>query len=549
MKLKLSLIFFIICLGCSQAKGPGSWQVVPLKQGLLIHLEHPLPLKEIQVKSPLKTISFLPVDSQRDYLLDYPWKKNRTYRITLKTETGKIFSKSVSFTKPEYFLYWQHLLDAPDKVAEINHWSKVLYESIDVTEDGLVAVATFDGSFKVFNKEGKEIFSYHLPLGRGYVVKLFRHYLLAGEKGKEGYLYCFDIRTKKLLWRYPTAKEVGRGSPTDAYAQPRISAIVMHNETIYVAANHSWREVIKTTKGKEIRYAQRGVIYAFSLSGQLKWRFPKHYCLKTGLLRLALDKAGRFLVFGGWGGEGENQLYVLDAQNGEVIWRYLVSPLPRYGFKHVSLGTGVTISPNGRYVVCCNCDGRLLVFDKQASVKIKRAVLLWQKEVVSPIFVSGLPIYAYAGKSLVNDQGEVLILIGNTYIAPAFSHGRLPQMMHPLANLLYLFGADGEPKWIWQAPSGIQARPVWDARGRFLAVVLQHNYIKGKKEGVGLYLFDLQQKGSEKLLWHFPLEGIGLSVAISPEGHFIVVIEGPIDLNPDPERERCVGKHRVYLFS
>ncbi|MCD6320600.1 MAG: hypothetical protein J7M03_07985, partial [Candidatus Desulfofervidaceae bacterium] len=248
-------------------------------------------------------------------------------------------------------------------------------------------------------------------------------------------------------------------------------------------------------------------------------------------------------------GEGENKLYVLDARKGEVIWSYQVSALPAYGFEQVSLGTGVAISPDGRYVGCLSCDGRLFVFDNRASVEVKRPVLLWQKQVVEPIWVSGIPIYAYAGKLLINNQGEVLVVIGSTYIAPGFGKGHLPEIAHPLENSLYLLTSGGKLKWVWQSQGGIQTQPVWDETGRFLAIALQHNYITRQKKTAGLYVFDLYRPEAEKLVWFYPLEGIGINTAISPDGHFVGVIEGPIDINPDPEREDCVGKHRVHLLS
>jgi hypothetical protein len=75
---------------------------------------------------------------------------------------------------------------------------------------------------------------------------------------------------------------------------------------------------------------------------------------------------------------------------------------------------------------------------------------------------------------------------------------------------------------------------------------MPHNYVERRKDMAGIYCFDHSRK---ELLWHFPFGGIGIACGISPDGRYIVGIEGPIDMDPRAEYKREVGKHRIWVMS
>ncbi|MBW2074734.1 MAG: PQQ-binding-like beta-propeller repeat protein [Deltaproteobacteria bacterium] len=306
---------------------------------------------------------------------------------------------------------------------------------------------------------------------------------------KKGILYAFEVKTGKLLWRFPATGLLDT-------APLRVS----------VDAN-----------GQYLVFGGWGG----SANGRVRQRYP------------------------------ENTLYLLNAANGQLLWSYFVPPAGKYGFGSASIGSGCNISPNGKYVACCSMDGRLFLFDIRGCAEKKIPRLIYEKAVSMPLSVSGIPIYAYGGKVFVDDEGGVLLTIGRTYIAPAGKGlAKAPDVKHPRENSLIKLDRDGTISWIWPARGPIET-PCLSRDGRYLVVSMCHNYITRSKDMAGIYCFDLKQPGggSKKFLWFYRMKGLGIACGISPDGKYIGAIEGPVDIDPRDEYQRIVGEHRVYILS
>ncbi|MDL1964895.1 MAG: PQQ-like beta-propeller repeat protein, partial [Deltaproteobacteria bacterium] len=448
-------------------------------------------------------------------------------------------------------------------VAEINEWSKKLYEDVDISTRGKIGVGGFDQTVRVYDRRGRVIWKHKIPTG---VVRCVRFsptgdYLFAGEASPDGNIYCFCAKTGKLCWKCGAVKDVGASSETYYGHQPKICSIVCVGERIYVSAARNQEDYITVGSRKVKYWPKRGVIYALDLkTGELLWKFPATGSMDTSPLKVSVDASGRYLTFGGWGGSAdgrirqkypENTLYLLDAINGALIWRYSVPPVEKHGFQSISIGGNSHISPNGKYVACCSSDGRFFLFDMAKSVEKKMPHLIYKKAISTPIKVSGIPIYAYGGKVFVDDEGSAFLTIGRTYVAPAGKGmASTPDVKHPSENSIIKLDRDGNTSWLWPAKGPIET-PVFSKNGRYLVVAMCHNYVERSNEMAGIYCFDLKRQGggADKLIWYYRMEGLGLACGISPCGKYIGAIEGPVDIDPRREYQNIVGKHRVCILS
>jgi len=493
-------------------------------------------------------------------LLDFKWQKGKEYLITLKT-SREILRKKITPQKPLPFVLVQDDLGKPRggvEIARVDKWSNVLYEEVDVSSRGLVAVGSFDRTIRIYSPRRKLLWKYRIPAG---VVRTVRFspkgdYLLAGEASPDGTIYCFEVKKGRICWEYQVAKDLGRSEDRYYAHQPKVCSIMVTEKRVYASAVRSWEDYVE--KGdKKIRYwPRKGIVYAFDRKeGKVLWKFPRKGVMDTTALRLSLDKKEKYLIFGGWGGSAngnikqhypENALYVLDVREGKLIYTFLVEPLKRYGFNTASIGSSCDISSKGKYIGFSSSDGRLFLLDNEETIKRKKPALIYQKVMSKPIEVNQVPIYAYGGKVLVDDEGGVVLVMGRTYIAPmGKGMAKSPRVKHPLENRLYELDKKGEPVWIWPAEGPIET-PSLSADGRYLVVTMPHNYVERRKDMAGIYCFDRSRK---ELLWHFSFEGIGIAGGISPDGKYIAAIEGPIDVDPRAEYKREVGKHRIWVIS
>ncbi|MCI5142566.1 MAG: hypothetical protein D3909_12775, partial [Candidatus Electrothrix sp. ATG1] len=57
------------------------------------------------------------------------------------------------------------------------------------------------------------------------------------------------------------------------------------------------------------------------------------------------------------------------------------------------------------------------------------------------------------------------------------------------------------------------------------------------------------ESGMGHLNWFYHTEGFAYRAAVSPDGKYIVVLEGPFDLDPDRAKKDIVGRHRLIILS
>ncbi|MBW1926583.1 MAG: PQQ-binding-like beta-propeller repeat protein [Deltaproteobacteria bacterium] len=560
------LIFFLG--GCpAQQKKIVIEGIVPTRTGAGIKLTGPALVESIFVRHGDQMVFQRKIGEKRESLLvDFNWEKGESFTFDIKTADATLSKKTTPFEKPLPFELRKDDLGKPGggvETAQIDEWSKKLYEEVDVSAQNRIGVAGFDQTIRVYDIRGRLIWKHKIPAGVARCVKFSASgdYLFVGEASPDGNIYSFWAATGKLCWKYATAKDLGT-SKTQYYGhQPKVCSIAIVGKRLYVGATMTTEDYLADGRRKVKYWPKKGILYAFELkTGKLLWRFPATGLLDTAPLKVSVDAHGQYLVFGGWGGSAngrvrqrypENTLYLLNAANGRLLWSYFVPPAGKYGFGSASIGSGCNISPNGKYVACCSMDGRLFLFDIRGYAEKKIPRLIYEKAVSMPLSVSGIPIYAYGGKVFVDDEGGVLLTIGRTYIAPAGKGlARAPDVKHPRENSLIKLNRDGTISWIWPARGPIET-PCLSRDGRYLVAAMCHNYITRSKDMAGIYCFDLKRPGGgpDKFLWFYKMEGVGIACGISPDGKYIGAIEGTVDMDPRPEYQDIRGKHRVFILS
>ncbi len=563
--ISLFLIFFLC--GCpAQQKKIAIERIVPVRTGAGIKLTRPAFVESVFIRLGERVV-FQQRFSEKtgSLLVDFNWEKGETYTFDIKTADGILSEKTKPFEKPFFFELGKDNLGKPGgevETAQINEWSKKLYEEVDVSVQNRIGIAGFDQTVRAYDNMGRLVWKHKIPAGVAKCVKFSPAgaCLLAGEASPDGNIYSFCAETGRLYWKYASAKDLGSSKGTYYGHQPKVCSFAIAGERVYAAATMTSEDYIEEG-GRKVKYwPKKGIIYAFDLkTGKLLWRFPDSGLLDTAPLRVSADAFGRYLLFGGWGGSAnglisqkypENSLYLLDAANGRLLWSFLVPPAEKYGFGSASIGSGCNISPNGKYAACCSMDGRLFLFDIKGLSEKKTAHLIYEKAVSTPLSVSGIPIYAYGGKVFVNNEGGTLLTIGRTYIAPAGKGmADAPDVKHPRENSLIKLDRYGTVSWLWPAKGPIETVSL-SKDGRYLVVAMCHNYITRSKDMAGIYCFDLKRPGGgqNKFLWFYKMEGIGIACGISPDGKYIGAIEGILDMDPRPEYQDIRGKHRVFIL-
>lgn len=371
------LIFFLC--GCLTEKEIAIEKIVPLRTGTGIKLTRPALVESVFIRHGKGMVFQQKIgDKTGSLLVDFNWEKGESYTFNIKTADGTLSGKTSPFEKPFPFELEKDNLGKPAgevEVAQINEWSKKLYEEVDISVQNRVGIAGFDQTVRVYNNRGKLVWKYKIPTGVAKCVKFSPAggYLLAGEASPDGNIYCFCADTGRLCWKYAAAKDLGTSSATYYGHQPKVCSLAIVGERVYVSATMTLEDYIEEGSRKVKYWPKKGILYAFDLkTGTLLWRFPDSGLLDTAPLKVSVDARGQYLVFGGWGGSAngrirqrypENTLYLLDAANGRLLWNYSVPPAKEYGFGSASIGSGCNISPNGKYAACCSMDGRLFLFD------------------------------------------------------------------------------------------------------------------------------------------------------------------------------------------
>ncbi len=490
-------------------------------------------------------------------LLRFRWQPNQDYQFRLndsvKTATAPL--KPVSYLIRTVEL--DGLLSLMENLRRPAKPTAIALRQSRATRIGKLAVATDRGHLAVLQPITGEIL-WKTRISEGYVRQMAFNrdgtLLYVGEQAADGFIYCYDLTTEKptLRWKYRTADDIQTSTPSDpdsVYAwvsypgQARLYTLA--NGDLLAAGVHSWTENDTPRK--------RSQLYRFdSKTGAVIWKWPQDGAVSRIIRWFDVSADGKTLALitdaghnlqgntADESGAGNGKLSVLNAEDGAEQWRTDIEPLTPY-FSQVTFWRGVSMSPDGRFVNVTTDDGRAFIFDVDSPEPV------WQKNLTTPLEVSGIPILATSGTIGATDAAA-LFVTGDTYIPYHLRKGaQRPSAAHPNGMTLFAYSWSGEKIWQWQLENMPQGLRI-DAKGRYAALSVSKRTQDPNESLHGISVFDLAVEGSglSKYLYTYRTEGQLPydTLAIRADGAIIVVVEGPIAL-PD---ETVRGKNRVHVL-
>ncbi|HID27654.1 MAG TPA: hypothetical protein EYP22_07550 [Methanosarcinales archaeon] len=556
----LILMLAIALSGCIGSTNPKSSEVqnasinslIFTRTGIIVGLSDNIEIESAEIYDNNIKISEVNINRETNsVVIDFDWNPKKKYEIKLKNVNGNFSEMVYAPSKPSYFELWNAPLGSLENKPKIEGWSKVVYEDLEFSQNSkYIAIAGYDHIIRVFDINGKEgglLWTYKIRDGYGKSIAFSQDskYLFVGEASVDGYLYCFKVSNGNLKWKYRIADDVGTRVTTSPFYLPTVRDIKTVNNIAYVTGYFS--EKNKITKG---------IIYAFNITtGELVWRYPKNELMDTKSAKIFTSENGEYVIFATMSFKynhskekyKDGTLFVLSGKDGKLLWNHTFPPNNYLNF--VGIWDGIDISKNGKYIAITTADGRSFLIDNIKSIKNRKIAIIWQKNISTPIEVSGIPIYGYGGMTRVTDNGSVIIQISKTYVTPSGkTKAKTPPINHPKSNSIYEFDSNGNLVWKWTAEGGIDT-PSLSKNGKYLIVPIIHDYITQKKDTAGVYVFDLEQKGgaTSKLSIHYLTEGIPVAVDLSPDGKYIAFISAPIDIDIS-EKEKIIGKHQLHLL-
>lgn len=552
----LSLLF-IFSIGIATADVRVTW----VRTGVVVETEHKDGLSdEIGVatgsdgtaRELAEALTTQRLDANR-VLLRFRWQPNQDYQFRLndsvKTATAPL--------KPVSYLIRTVELDGLLSLMEnLRQPAKPTAVALASNAEKL-AVATDSGHLAVLQPITGETL-WKTRISEGYVRRMAFNpdgtLLYVGEQAADGFIYCYDLTTEKptLRWKYRTADDIQTSTPSDpdsVYAwvsypgQARMYTLA--NDDLLVASVHSWTE-----NGTPRKKSQ---LYRFdSRTGAVIWKWPQDGAVSRIIRWFDVSADGKTLALitdaghnlqgntADESGAGNGKLSVLNAEDGAERWRTDIEPLTPY-FSQVTFWRGVSMSPDGRFVNITTDDGRAFIFDVDSPEPV------WQKNLTTPLEVSGVPILATSGTIGATDAAA-LFVTGDTYIPYHLRKGaQRPSAAHPNGMTLFAYSWSGEKIWQWQLENMPQGLRI-DAKGRYAALSVSKRTQDPNESLHGVSVFDLPADGGglSKYLYTYRTEGQLPydTLAMSADGALIVVVEVPIAL-PD---ETVRGKNRVHVL-
>ncbi len=490
-------------------------------------------------------VSMLQLTSERS-LIQFAWVPNQSYRLKVTSDAGVHIADARAPLKPA--LYPIQTIELDGLLALIENLRRPAKPTTvalgDSLQNRLLAIATDAGYIGVIELlTGRTVWK--TRISEGYV----RHVafgdngnrLYIGEQAADGFIYAYDINSKKLLWKYRTADDIETSIPSDpgsvyAWIQyPGPSRMfTLPDDGLLVSSMHSWQENgVRMLKSQLYRFDGK--------TGTVTWKWPADGALPQILRWFDVSADGKTCaLLSDESGKGKGRLSVIDLQTGKQRWQSSIEPLKPY-FAGVTFWRGVGISPDGSFINVTTDDGRAFIFDVNTPHPI------WQHHLAAPLEVSGVPIIATAGTIGATDAAA-LFVTGDTYIPYHLQKGaQRPAAAHPNGLTLFAYSWTGEKRWQWQLENMPQGLRI-DAPGRYAALAVSKRS-QGPNESLhGVSVFDLMAEGSGlskyidtyRVAGQLPYD----TLAISPDGSFIAVVEMPLVM-PD---ETVRGKNRVHIL-
>ncbi|AKB22816.1 PQQ-binding-like beta-propeller repeat protein [Methanosarcina sp. WH1] len=362
-------------------------------------------------------------------------------------------------------------------------------------------------------------------------------YLLAGERGADGYIYSLDASTGDEIRVYRTADDLG--TSTNPKYQPCIYRITAAENAVYIAAGRYW---------KDSGYGLASRVYRFSSDGTLLWKLPavENYARSVNWIDSSQD--GKNVVFstGDWTNSLETDAVVYSVdENGKLRWKYEIPALRPY-FVSAAIWHGLDVSEDGSLITAYTGDGRKYLFSDLEMKEPGDRESEWyseeyQSNATVPEELEGSIIYTYGENAKIAAKNEVLYLTGATL--PAYYPDKIP-MAHPLENSLVSCNAEtGEVSWTYNL-GGRCAGIFFSPDMRFFILPVGKDTSAGNTQVHGVHAFDNQKSGNgnSKLLWTFNTEGVVVDAVISSDCT-VAAVEVPLQLkNGD-----VTGKHRLII--
>lgn len=557
-------IFLITILaGCGQKPGQSEKDVtidsvVFTRTGLFLKMADSVPIKEVNIFKDGQKIISKSLDASEQALIDLKWNSNTKYDLEILTGKTAVKMPVYAPDKPSPMKIAE--IDLEDLEKEEMEYRYYASRGADVrfSHDGqYIGVGSKGGYVYLIDTESKAIeWKHKIPEGRVSKIAFTNDgKLIAGEESKDGNIYCFDINTSKLLWQYKTADDFKEGKTKTTrmpggfkYYPLKIWGLcVDRDNNPYVMVRHDFEREVNNRK---ILLSTSMVCKFDGKSGKPVWKFP----MKCSAWGLTLSKDGRYVIPSvGWAKEAT--LYVLNSSSGKPLWEYAFTchDASMESFRGTT-GFEAKISPDNRHVVVNQVyPDNTLVFDNQESIKRGQAQLLWKKKFLKVLDVGGVPI----GVSSVNLELTNTDLIFATWstraVGTAVNNIQLPAR-HPDADTLFIYDYNGKLKWKWKLGEGIwNNNCVLSENNKYIIIPigLVPETSFANPQDMGIYVFSPYIKGcaTDKLNWFYHTQGFAYKAAISPDGKYIVVLEGPFDIDPDRMREKIVGKHRLVILS
>ena len=559
----LSLLWLIITLPLNVATAEMS--VTWVRTGVVIETEHGVMLEtehingvegEINIAFETsgtahdlaETPAIQTLDANR-VLFQLAWQPNQQYQFHLNDSETTVTSP----LKPEPYLIRTVELDGLLSLMEnLRQPAKPTALALGHGNTPKLAIATDSGHLAVLQPLTGEIL-WKTRISEGYVRRMVFSpddtQLYIGEQAADGFIYCYDLTTDKptLRWKYRTADDIDTSTPSNpdsvyawvSYPGPSCMRTLANGDLV-VASVHSWTE-----KNTPLKKSQ---LYRFDgKTGNVIWKWTREGAVPKVMRWFDVDADGKTLALLTDSGHnlqgsdaGNGKLTVLNAEDGTERWHMDIQPLREY-FTQVTFWRGISMSPDGKYINVTTDDGRAFIFD------VNKPEPIWQENLTTPLEVSGIPITATAGTIGATDAAA-LFVTGDTYIPYHLRKGaQKPSAGHPNGMTLFAYSWHGEKIWQWKLENMPQGLRI-DAKDRYAVLSVSKRAQDPNESLHGVSVFDLTAKGNglAKYLYTYRTEGQLPydTLAISPDGGLIVVVEVPIALSDETVR----GKNRMHVL-
>ena len=481
-------------------------------------------------------------------LWNYTWQPRQTYRVEIHKVSDQTLiagQRAKSPAKPMPYRFQTLKLSRIWPSLPTNCRSTTISVAGDRiaigTNRGHVAVWDLQTSAVIWKKRFSE------SIIKQVVLDQEGQWIYISQQSADAWLFCYQITNpNKPKWQYRLADDIESSTPTDPDAQwawlqlPTAAKFTLFEDDLLVAGVHAWPNGDQTNvKSQLYRFEAR--------TGNLKWRFPPDQplplfirwfdvssssiafvCDKQSLLHSKSDQSTDSIPPG--------SLVVLGLENGQKQWQHTFQPLTPH-FQRVTFWRGVSISPDGTHINVTTDDGRAFIFQQDN--------LIWQKELTTPIEVSGMSITATAGTVAATEPFAIFVT-GDTFIPYHLQTGvSRPPMAHPNGLTLFAYQWNQQLAWHWPLENMPQGLSV---QGQF-AVIATASYgessANSQEKPNAISVFDLKKIGDalDKYAYTYRVGGPIPYDQLAVSARWIVAVETKSRSNEQPE-----GKNQIHII-